>query len=106
MIIWTTYPAEKARTLQAVCSDIQLSKQDADYKRGNGNILPRSALRRAGKSCEDVAVHFRKMLMEKCRNRIADQRAARRSSAELSARRRFAPPAGCVIAYPFLTCNF
>jgi hypothetical protein len=40
MIMSTTYPAEKAQTLQAVCSDTQLSKQAADRKRADSNILP------------------------------------------------------------------
>ena len=32
MIIWTTYPAEKAETLQAIRSDALLSKRSADRK--------------------------------------------------------------------------
>lgn len=39
MIIWTTYPAEKAKTLQAVPNDILLSKGSADCNRVCGNIL-------------------------------------------------------------------
>jgi hypothetical protein len=40
MIIWTTYPAEKAKTLQAIRNDILLSKGDADLNNVRQRLAP------------------------------------------------------------------
>ena len=39
MIMWTTYPAEKTGSLQAIRSDISSTKETGDTKQVDANIL-------------------------------------------------------------------
>jgi hypothetical protein len=64
MIMWTTYPAEKAQTLQTIRSDSHLSRKSDDRKPPAANALRSERVRRTGESCEHLAVYFRSVRLK------------------------------------------